>query len=377
MNPAPLPFPSGGTPTPAVPQLRAVPRPSAETGRLRSLDGLRAVAIAFVLLGHLSGTRGFALLNLEIGDYAHLGVVVFFVISGFLITSLLFSEHAQKGRVSLKLFYARRALRIFPASYAYLAVISLASLAGIVELRRSDLWHAITYTVNYLPERSWHIGHLWSLSVEEQFYLLWPFAFVGLGPRRATWAAAAVILLAPLARLANRFFLMGTPYHDLEMFPMVADSLATGCLLASGRKWLERQNWYLRCFRPGWSLLLLAVILLLNHWAGFTLISIIGTTAINVAIAILIHRSVYSSRDWAGQVLNWRPVAFVGVLSYSLYLWQQVFLDRHSNAWINAFPQNLVLTVMAALASYLLLEKPLLNLRHRLRGRREGQSPAL
>ncbi|MGB6978301.1 MAG: hypothetical protein WBD66_03785, partial [Candidatus Acidiferrales bacterium] len=71
--------------------------------------------------------------------------------------------------------------------------------------------------------------------------------------------------------------------------------------------------------------------------------------------------------DWAGRILNWKPIAFVGVLSYSLYVWQQPFLDRHSTAWVNAFPQNLIFGVIAALGSYLLLEKPLLKLRHRLR----------
>ncbi len=102
--------------------------------KLRSLDGMRAVSIALVLLGHVAGTRGFWSGRLGIGDYAHLGVVVFFVISGFLITSLLVSEHRRNGRVSLKLFYARRALRIFPASYAYLAVLAVLWACGLLPI---------------------------------------------------------------------------------------------------------------------------------------------------------------------------------------------------------------------------------------------------
>ena len=100
-------------------------RTPSKAGHLPSLDGLRAVSIALVLGGHLSGTRGFGRLDLGVGDYAHLGVVVFFVISGFLITRLLLSEHAQTGTVSLKRFYARRSLRLFPASYAYVTCISI------------------------------------------------------------------------------------------------------------------------------------------------------------------------------------------------------------------------------------------------------------
>ena len=344
-----------------------VRKASAKTGRLASLDGLRAISVLLVLVGHLSGTRGFGRPNLGIGDYAHLGVVVFFVISGFLITTLLLSEHAKNKSVSLKLFYARRSLRIFPASYAYLACISLLWLAGLVHLQGRDLWHAATYTMNYTPGRAWEVGHLWSLSVEEQFYLLWPFAFVALGPRRAIWAAASVILLAPVARSADRLFLIGTPYHDLEMFPMVADSLAMGCLLAGVRGRIEQWGWYLRLFRPVYSFLLLALILLINRYMGHTVVWVFGTSIVNAGLAILIHRSVYKPGGWIGMALNWGPVAFVGVLSYSLYLWQQLFLDKHSGAWVNAFPQNLVFVFVAALGSYLILEKPANKLRHRLR----------
>lgn len=335
--------------------------------RLSSLDGLRAISIALVVMGHLSGTRGLGSLDLRIGDYAHLGVIVFCVISGFLITTLLISEHDTNGRVSLKLFYARRSLRIFPAAYTYLAAVSLLSLWGIIHLKAPDLWHAITFTVNYEPGRSWQIGHLWSLSVEEQFYLLWPLAFSTLRQRNSTWLAVVVIFVAIFARSANRIFLVGTPYHDLEMFPMVADSLAMGCLLARLRGWLEQRGWYLRLFRPGWSLLLLALILLLNRYQSYTAVSVFGTAIINLSIAVLIHRSVYHANDRMGRVLNFKPVAFVGVLSYSLYLWQQLFINRSSGDWVNAFPQNILFTVAAALASYFIIEKPFFRLRHRLR----------
>jgi peptidoglycan/LPS O-acetylase OafA/YrhL len=340
---------------------------SAQVEHLPSLDGLRAISISLVLLGHLSGTRGFVTLNLGIGDYAHLGVVVFFVISGFLITRLMLLERAKNGRVSLKLFYERRVLRLFPASYAFIACVCLLWLAGIVHLHARDIWHAVTYTVNYLPDRGKQIGHLWSLSVEEQFYLVWPLTFVLLGRRRAGWVAAGVILFGPVARSGNWLFLRGTDYHDLEMFPMVADSLAMGCLLAKISGWLERKNWYLLLFRPFISIGLVAFVLLINRYMGYTIVSVFGSSIINLCLAVLLHRCVYFSRDLTGKVLNWRPIAFVGVLSYSLYLWQQLFLNRDSLAWANAFPQNLIFAVAAALGSYYLLEKPLLKLRRRLR----------
>jgi peptidoglycan/LPS O-acetylase OafA/YrhL len=320
-----------------------------------------------VLLGHLSGTRNFGKLDLGIGDYAHLGVVVFFVISGFLITRLLLSEYEKRGSVSLKLFYARRALRLFPAAYTFIACLCLLWVAGAVHLRPADLWHAATYTMNYLPGRSWQVGHLWSLSVEEQFYLIWPCAFILFRPRRAGWIAAGVILFGPVARSAGWLFLRATPYYDLELFPMVADTLAMGCLMAKISGWLETKDWYLRLFHPAFSLGLVALVLLINRYLGHTVVSVFGTSILNASLAVLIHRSVYCSRDWMGRFLNWKPVAFIGLLSYSLYIWQQLFLNRNSAAWVNTFPQNLCFAIAVALGSYFLLEKPFLRLRSRLR----------
>jgi len=332
-----------------------------------SLDGLRAVSITLVLIDHLGKPWSRRPLDLGVGNYGHLGVVVFFLISGFLITSLLMTEHARKGHVSLRLFYARRALRIFPASYCYLAFVSLLFVAGLSHLRAGDLPWAVTYTVNYLPYPSWQIGHLWSLSVEEQFYLLWPCAFAMLTLRRATWVAVLVVALGPLARAGAWLFFNDTPYGDLPMFPMVADSLAVGCLLAIWRGWLEDQAWYMRLLQPGFSIFLVALVLTLNRFTGYGVVEVFGRSVANVALALLIHRVVHHARDPVGRFLNWRGVTFIGELSYSFYLWQQLFLDRHSSAWPNLFPQNLLLSISAALASYYLLEKPLMALRHRLR----------
>lgn len=343
-------------------------KPKQQSGsRLSSLDGLRAISIAMVLFGHLDGTRNFPRLRGPFGSYAHLGVVVFFVISGFLITTLLMNEASRHGRISLKLFYARRSIRIFPVSYAYILVMALLTVWGVIHLTATDLLCAATYSINYLPGRSWSVGQLWSLSVEEQFYLLWPFAFAFLRPRKRIWAVTGVMLFAVFARAAARIFLMGTPYRDLEMFPMVADSLAAGCLLAMMRTELERQNWYRRLLQPLPSFAILVLVLSLNRYQGYTVDGVLGTLLINLGLAVLVHRCVLYADGPVGKVLNWRPVKFVGVLSYSLYVWQQPFLNRNSSAWYSAFPQNLLFAVAVALASYFLLEKPLLKLRSRLR----------
>jgi len=154
------------------------PTPSRFGGRIPSLDGIRAISIGLVIFSHLAGTHHFPVRwSIFSSDLGMLGVRVFFVISGFLITTLLLEEYADSGGISLPWFYFRRTLRIFPAAYAFIAVIFILHGLDLVSLQSRDMLHALTYTMNYSQDsfhrHSWTMYHLWSLSVEEQFYLLW------------------------------------------------------------------------------------------------------------------------------------------------------------------------------------------------------------
>ncbi|HYW77826.1 MAG TPA: acyltransferase [Gammaproteobacteria bacterium] len=344
------------------------------SGRIASLDGFRAISILMVLFGHLSSTRSFPV-SLETykntaGDLAHLGVLVFFVISGFLITSLLMSEREKTGTISLKKFYLRRVLRIFPAFYALILALIVANLMGWISLSGHDLAYALTYTVNYDPSGSWPIGHLWSLSIEEQFYLLWPLTLLLLRQRRALMVAIAAIFMGPLVRAGILEWVFHVNPHsalaNMSIFPAMFDYLATGCALALLRPWLLTQAWYLRLTGSRWLVLAVVLTFLINRLSGYTLVMLLGSPVMNVCIALLIESSTRHADSLAGRFLNWKPIAFVGVLSYSLYLWQQPFLDRHSDAWVTAFPQNLVLAFAAALLSYFVVERSFLGLRRRL-----------
>lgn len=344
------------------------------SGRIASLDGFRAISILMVLYGHLSGTRWFPV-SLEaykdgVGDVAHLGVLVFFVISGFLITSLLMSEREKTGAISLKRFYLRRILRIFPAFYALIFALIAATLIGWITLSGHDFAYALTYTVNYDPRRPWNIGHLWSLSVEEQFYLLWPLTLLVLRQRRALIVAIAAIFIGPLVRAGILEWTFHVnpqnPLSDMAIFPAMFDYLAMGCALALLRPWLLTKTWYLRLTDSRWLILAVPLILLINRLSGYTLVMLLGSPVMNICIALLIESSTRHADSLAGRFLNWKPIAFLGVLSYSLYLWQQPFLDRHSSAWVTGFPQNLGLAVVAALLSYLVIERAFLGLRRKL-----------
>lgn len=345
-----------------------------DSGRIASLDGFRAISIVMVLYGHLSGTRWFPVTHeaykQSAGDLAHLGVLIFFVISGFLITSLLMSEREKTGTISMKRFYLRRVLRIFPAFYTLILALIVANLIGWISLTGHDFAYALTYTVNYDPDSSWQIGHLWSLSIEEQFYLLWPLTLLALRQRRALIVAIAAIFIGPLVRAGILEWMFHvnphTPLANMTIFPAMFDYLATGCALALLRPWLLEQTWYLRLTGTRWLMLAVPLILLINRLSGYTVVMLLGSPVMNLCIALLIESSTRHSDSLAGRFLNWKPIAFLGVLSYSLYLWQQPFLDRYSHSWVTAFPQNLVLAFVAALLSYHVVERSFLGLRRRL-----------
>jgi peptidoglycan/LPS O-acetylase OafA/YrhL len=344
--------------------------------RIPSLDGFRAISILMVLYGHLWGTRNYPTATVGklvqwLGDIAQLGVLVFFVISGFLITTLLMGERQKTGTISLKQFYWRRVLRIFPAFYALLLALALATLLGWMHLTGRDFAFAMTYMVNYYPSAPWQIGHLWSLSIEEQFYLLWPLALLVLRERRALILAIAAIFAAPLLRAAIREYTFHinphTPLAGMSIFPAMFDYIATGCALALLRPWLLTRGWYLRLTASRWLLLAVPLVFVINRLDGYTLAMLFGSPILNVCVALLIESCTRHDRTLAGRFLNWKPVAALGVMSYSVYLWQQPFINRHSDAWVNAFPQNLVFAFVAASLSYFVVERAFLGLRNRFR----------
>ncbi len=153
---------------------------------LPTLDGWRAIAIALVLFTHVRLPGG-ALQ--QISPYGAMGVHLFFAISGFLITNRLLED-----RSGLRAFYVRRAFRILPAAFLYLAVLfALGFVGGWIPLNAGQLWASAFFYRNYyvLPaDQGWYTGHYWSLSVEEHFYLLWPALLLWLGTRRARWGRA-------------------------------------------------------------------------------------------------------------------------------------------------------------------------------------------
>jgi peptidoglycan/LPS O-acetylase OafA/YrhL len=298
--------------------------------------------------------------------YAEFGVRIFFVISGFLITHLLLQEHERTGTIDLRAFYIRRAYRILPAAYAYMGCVCILYSSA---LRTRDIAGAVLYVSNYIHP-PWVLGHLWSLSVEEQFYLLWPFA-MAFAFRKRIFIAALFVCACPFVRVALYF----SPFRSTfdGFFPAVADALATGCLLAIFRPRLER---FTEALQSRWMLSLVPVALGLHYWRYVNNRSyqVLGLTLMHCSIVLIIDHVI--RRPY--RVLNLRPVVWVGVLSYSLYLCQQPFLNRNSGALTATFPLNIVLAISAAVICHYAIERPFLDLRvRRVRSRQLEMRPRL
>jgi peptidoglycan/LPS O-acetylase OafA/YrhL len=351
------------------------------TRNIPSLDGMRALSILLVVVAHSSQNLS-RCIRIPLGAYllfAHTGVSVFFVISGFLITSLLLKELDATGTIALKRFYLRRAFRIFPAFYLYLGTIFILTLLGAFRTPLAAFFFAATYTSNYyLGPGGAFVGlqHIWSLCVEEQFYLLWPAGLVLVGRARAVYLALSLILISPMSRLVT--YLVLQPQHRAvvdRMFHSSIDTIMFGCLLAL--LWQnDRFNRLLGVGLNSWvvagaMLFLFAVDPLLDIRFRGSYSLLLGMTLEGISICLIMTHVVSRPEALPGRILNAPILRHVGVISYSLYLWQNIFTGEASRY----FPLNLVAILACAELSYWAVEQPFLRLRDRARRRQGGDTP--
>lgn len=315
--------------------------------RIPSLDGLRAISILLVVAGHWAELRYHSDVA---GAFANLGVRIFFVISGYLITTLLLKEYENTGTVRLGEFYRRRAYRILPAAMAFMLPVC------VIFWNQLSWYHmaaAALYLANFDFAHPWFLGHLWSLSVEEQFYFLWPGVLRKCFRYRIT-ILLGVVAMSPIYRIACH--LLGMHGRADETFPAVADVLAIGCLLALVQFVMPQ-------IKHAWAGLMLMpvaavpVYLGMLHFHMTLLLLFLLWPLMHLSIAGLLLHVVQNPY----RILNVKPVAWLGKISYSLYLWQQLFVyGERSKPWY-----FVVFAVVLASASYYLVEQPMLKLRER------------
>lgn len=347
----------------AADELAPEPR-RADAQRWPALDGLRGIAICLVVAYHGSvpGLDRF-------GGVA--GVELFFVLSGFLITTLLLREHLGTGRVSFRNFYARRALRLFPA----LAMLILAVLVFGVALAPSgrstaaiSVGATVFYATNWL-EAFWFnaspLSHCWSLAVEEQFYFLWPPLLVWLVARRRHPVLPVLSALA-VASLTARVILWrtGAGYSRVAFGGDTrAPALLLGCMVAVllPRGTLSRLPW--RVLGPCGLIILLATSLAPDRVASLATALTIGTLAATAIVAAVVTQHPDAALP---RLLSFRPLRAVGRVSYGLYLWNWTVVYLVHLYWphmrtVIRGPLELVLFSTLTFASWRYVEQPFLR----------------
>jgi peptidoglycan/LPS O-acetylase OafA/YrhL len=344
-----------------------------ERKEIPALNGVRAIAVLCVVLYHagLPAPGGF-------------GVLIFFVLSGFLITWLLLKEFQKTGDLSFRKFYARRSLRIFPAFYAYsafvLGLLIVTHRRIVISQAVASLLYLNDYYQAILGDPNTGFSHTWSLAVEEQFYLVWaPALLVLLRSRKVLptlvtaigtlWAYRLILVLCGV----NQGYIY-------EAFDTRADHLLTGCLLAFllfERKWARL--FQVAC-RP-WFICAVIIILVVMNAGEFRFGTLyrdtVAFTIEPMLVAILIPGLIYSSATFAGRILESAAISGMGRISYSMYLYQQIVISPvekllHAQPVLLQAVASVAATVAAALFSYHVIERPFLKLKSRFQSVEAG-----
>jgi peptidoglycan/LPS O-acetylase OafA/YrhL len=350
------------------------------TSYLPSLDGLRAISILLVVLTHFKNRYGdfFPSIATQLLLTKTLGVYVFFCLSGFLITTLLLKEQIAKKTISLKKFYIRRVLRIVPVSVLYITLLFILNKVFKMNISYIAFASAFFYTVNIVSNKQWMIGHYWSLSVEEQFYLFFPFLL----KRDVNTALRVILLLLSLIILTRYVSYSGvfSKYIVFSVFENLVKSLdgvligaLTAILLFKNvipLNFIIKYNWYIK----------LACIMLIPLFYSDT----IGFQAVNSLIAsaficILIICCIIKTNDIVFKLLNTKIMIKIGVLSYIIYIFQQFFLLPPAKFLFDEglksvgqnvyhfgliyFPYNLIFIFLVSYISYTFYEKRFLKLK--------------
>jgi peptidoglycan/LPS O-acetylase OafA/YrhL len=340
-----------------------------KTGRITELDGWRGVSILLVLFQHLAlFTFPGALSGSWFNHLAHvsggLGVHIFFAISGFVITRLFVLEQGEFGSVSLKNFYIRRVCRILPVFYIFLLTVYAFHRTGWTPVDPASFPRAGLFLCDLrFGTQSWFVGHSWSLAVEEQFYLAFPAIWVLFSGRRRSAAIAAGLAITLLWSIAIEWgHLGGKIYLDaISGFSCIS----VGALLAI----FESRAKAIAMRIPSWAFLVTASYLVISPLPAGRMPGTVAVLIKPFAIGLLLIWSM-SRKSWAAAALNSPPLQWIGLISYSLYLWQELFTGAsrsYGNALIaRNFHLGLVALIPVAALSFYFVERPTSRIGRRL-----------
>ncbi len=337
------------------------------SGYIPTLDGWRTVAILWVMLGHSQPWKIGWISSASVHGYR--GVQLFFALSGLLICDRLLREEQRFGGISLRSFYTRRFFRIQPAALTYLTVISVLMLCGTIPRGWPAVLGSALMFRSFLPRTpmSWETAHFWSLAVEEQFYLFLP-GFLLLCRRYRLAVLSALVVAFELWRVkaVSTPRLQGfTPLIYLRTDTVVA-GIFLGCVFTLALKRAKFMTFAKSYLYPWVGLLYMALVFArtgFHHSRSDHALEI--TVYPLLLVSTMLHPHALTSR-----FLELPPIRFIGRISYSLYLWQELFLDPQDVPAPGSIRAHTLLCWCAAfgcaIASYYLIERPLIRYGHRI-----------
>ncbi len=346
-----------------------------------ALDGVRGIAIIVVMIFHLEW-----IIN-AIGPYVKggfLGVDIFFVLSGFLITSILLVEYERTSMLSLKNFYVRRSLRLMPALWLFIICFYIFGphmLPGFNEKVQEgpyDFVYALTYTMNWVSATdsvtNLNLNHTWSLSIEEQFYILWSLIlFKSFSEKRSRktifFLTVGLIMALGISRAVRAALGSNTRilYYSTDTR---IDSLLVGCATSMIFIWglIPQKRLKTIWFKVLlWVSIIASVICVATFSHVDVALFIYGLPVFTLSNAVIIYWLVTTEGTLLHKLLENRFLGWIGKISYGLYLWHFFLYDYAKNTFADRFTQVFVGITMAftiSALSYYLLEQPFLRLKH-------------
>jgi peptidoglycan/LPS O-acetylase OafA/YrhL len=340
--------------------------------RIAPLDGWRTISVALVVFSHLAtnssiavsvqGQLGRLFIMPLLNECGSLGVEIFFVISGYVITGGLIREYeGNHGQVSLRNFYLRRAFRILPPLVIYVLVVVLLAELHVLPDQATKVAYALTFTCNLdlYGCGGWFGGHTWSLSYEEQFYLVIPLLFA------LCWRRGDFILLCTpflLGILTICFYLFGSDF--------AAGYFGHFLAIAAGVAWATRDTFILRLCSsiPRFAVMLAPFILVAAVRAGNTRLWPVGSIIVPSIIILMLVYSTFISTHLA-YALSRKWLTYFGRVSYGIYLWQQLATYAFVGAGLKFYLVSVIACLFLAATSYRWIEAPLIRASHSLSSR--------
>ena len=348
--------------------------------RIRGLDGIRAYAVVMVVVTHLHifiewYNNNSPMYSLVWGAN---GVIIFFILSGFLITHLLFIEYEKTGTVNIKQFIIRRGLRIFPAFYLFILALFILGLFIETNTTPKQLFMAAIYWFNHTPRSEYNsiLGHTWSLAVEEHFYIIWPLIFLLLSKVKArglSISMALIVMIYSLQILQNHLY-VETNLNQTFLLDRWTSSAAiyllSGCL---GASFLHTKYW-MKIHNMQMVSVILSVLFVVGFGVDFWFegdYRIAKYWRIAGILSAILW--VYINQDSKlVQILEFSPIKYIGIVSYGIYLWQGFYLSTGPYRWAGQeWPLDptigLILLCITVPLSYHLFEMKFLKLKERFR----------